>query len=103
MHDEQENVDYPTELEPPSERCACGTASAAIARKPRGGTLAWWDDPSPFWQCPSCGAYRGGLEEWNYSVSQEEFIAGLDLDVVEAPKPASWWRRLGIGRRRSSP
>lgn len=87
-------VPYDTALPPPTTACpSCASDATAVAMKPRRHTAAWWDDPLPFWRCPACGAERGSLDEWPYSIPREEFFASID-----AAPPARGAARARVGR-----
>ena len=42
--------------------CAgCGSNEDPVLAKPKRGTADWWDDPSPYVGCSSCGRYLADL------------------------------------------
>jgi hypothetical protein len=97
-------VAYETALAPPSSACpSCGSTAAAIAMKPRRHTAAWWDDPLPFWRCPTCESERGSLDEWPYSISREEFFASIDHSRAAKRGARSRVRRWMRRRRGQRP
>lgn len=54
---------YTTTERPPAGRCRCGSLLAPHPVKPSRQSPEWWDDPSPYWKCPACGAYRAGIND----------------------------------------
>jgi hypothetical protein len=67
MTDESKDSEpYGTSATPPATPCECGATAIPTAMKPQRGTADWWDDPSPYWQCPACGQYRGAIYDVRY-------------------------------------
>ena len=60
---DEEDEPYATRTAPPAAASECGSTVPPQAVKPRRGSTDWWDDPSGFWKCTSCGAFRGGIDE----------------------------------------
>lgn len=55
---------------------SCGSDARPLVRKPRPGSVAWWDDPSCYMGCADCGHYLADLPDaypfiWSPEVPQD--------------------------------
>lgn len=80
---------YETADDPPADPCRCGSAEPAVSIKPRRQTVAWCQDPSAFWRCPSCGAHRRDVDEWPYAVPREELFRSVSPQPGIHPIPSA--------------
>lgn len=57
--------------------CAhCGSTGEPVLAAPRRGTSDWWDDPSVYVGCSSCGAHLAGLPSIHPYVWRAEALFG---------------------------